>query len=187
VIKPVNKIVGTGNKVKIGALSRDMKLNNNLIFMRFMGIKTGSPWASYYSISMGHCACREKTRRKTFEGFASVAKYVESWDWLMPVYSKCLKVRDLPENAAIRTVSASFGIFTTTPMIGKIDEWVRSISLFASWAMKYGLVPDITNGEGVPVDIKEINIRRKDWPSCKFLDVDSIPDLEIPMFTKKEK
>lgn len=62
-------------------------IKGNKLIAEFMGLKpfnTGDKWA------LGHnsCHCCEITEEKTMNGFASIAKYHSSWDWLMPVVEK---------------------------------------------------------------------------------------------------
>lgn len=62
---------------------------NNKLIAEFMGLKPVETFGRY-SISLNHCTCREDTPEKALEGFGSVAKYHESFDWLMPVVEKCV-------------------------------------------------------------------------------------------------
>ncbi|MBE3084682.1 MAG: hypothetical protein IMZ64_00510 [Bacteroidetes bacterium] len=63
-----------------------MKTENKLI-AEFMGLKPVKVFGRY-SISKDHCMCNEETEEKAMSGFASIAKYSSSWDWLMPVINK---------------------------------------------------------------------------------------------------
>lgn len=62
-------------------------LGGNKSITKFMEIKP-TEWGGMYSISQDHCTCRESTPEKALDGFASIAKYHKSWDWLMPVVEK---------------------------------------------------------------------------------------------------
>jgi len=62
-------------------------LEGNKLIVAFMELKP-TEWRGMYSISHNHCTCRESTPEKALDGFASIAKYHESWDWLMPVLTK---------------------------------------------------------------------------------------------------
>jgi len=62
-------------------------LEGNKLIMKFMELKP-TEWGGMYSISHNHCTCRESTPEKALDGFASIAKYHESWDWLMPIVEK---------------------------------------------------------------------------------------------------
>ena len=59
----------------------------NKIIAEFMELRP-TEWGGIYSISQNHCTCRESTPEKALNGFASIAKYHSSWDWLMPVVEK---------------------------------------------------------------------------------------------------
>jgi len=60
---------------------------NNKLIAEFMGMKPSKIFGKY-SISKDHCTCNEDTPDKAMNGFASIAKYNTSWDWLMPVVEK---------------------------------------------------------------------------------------------------
>lgn len=62
-------------------------LEGNKLIAEFMELKP-TEWGGMYSISQDHCTCRESTPEKALNGFASIAKYHESWSWLMPVVEK---------------------------------------------------------------------------------------------------
>lgn len=62
-------------------------------FMELMSME----WGGLYSISQGQCTCRENTPEKALNGFASIAKYHESWDWLMPAIGKISSNCEEPE------------------------------------------------------------------------------------------
>jgi len=59
----------------------------NRLIIDLMELKA-SEWAGRYSVSQDQCSCREDTAEQAFDGFAGIAKYHESWDWLMPVVKK---------------------------------------------------------------------------------------------------
>lgn len=63
-----------------------LKASNKLI-AEFMELKP-TEWRGMYSISHNHCTSRKNTPKEALDGFASIAKYHSSWDWLMPVVDK---------------------------------------------------------------------------------------------------
>ena len=65
----------------------DEILEGNKLIAEFMELKP-TEWGGMYSVSQDHCTCRESTPEKALNGFASIAKYHESWDWLMPAVEK---------------------------------------------------------------------------------------------------
>jgi len=63
---------------------------NNKLIAEFMGMKPSKIFGKY-SISKDHCTCNEDTPDKAMNGFASIAKYNTSWDWLMPIVEEIEK------------------------------------------------------------------------------------------------
>ena len=64
---------------------------NNKLTAEFIGMKPSKIFGKY-SISKDHCTCNEDTPDKAMNGFASIAKYNTSWDWLMPVVEEIEKL-----------------------------------------------------------------------------------------------
>jgi len=72
--------------LKMCIMNDEISEGNKLI-VEFMELKP-TKWGGMYSVSQDHCTCRESTPEKALNGFASIAKYHESWDWLTPVLAK---------------------------------------------------------------------------------------------------
>jgi hypothetical protein len=64
-------------------------LDGNKLIVEFMELKP-TELKGMYSVSHNHCTCQESTPEKALDRFASIAKYHESWDWLMPVLEKVM-------------------------------------------------------------------------------------------------
>ena len=62
-------------------------LEGNKLIMEFMELKP-TEQKGMYLISQHHYTCLENTPEMALSGFASIAKYHESWDWLMPVLER---------------------------------------------------------------------------------------------------
>lgn len=62
-------------------------IEGNKLIAEFMGL-TPVQIFGRYSVSKHHCTCNDTTAEKALFGFAEIAKYHESWDWLMPVVEK---------------------------------------------------------------------------------------------------
>lgn len=62
-------------------------LEGNKLIMEFMELKP-TERKDMYSISQHHYTCLENTPEMALSGFASIAKYHKSWDWLMPVLER---------------------------------------------------------------------------------------------------
>jgi len=60
------------------------KIEGNKLIINFMGLKPVSCYGRF-SLAKDHCTCTEDTPGAAISGFASIAKYPTSWDWLMPV------------------------------------------------------------------------------------------------------
>ena len=62
-------------------------IEGNKLIAEFMGLKPVKTFGKYL-ISQDHCVCSEETEEKAMRGFASIAKYNSSWNWLMPCIGK---------------------------------------------------------------------------------------------------
>jgi hypothetical protein len=62
-------------------------LEGNKLIVEFMEIKP-TEWKGMYLISQHNHTCLEDTPEKALSRFASITKYHESWDWLMPVVER---------------------------------------------------------------------------------------------------
>jgi hypothetical protein len=91
----------------------------------FMGL---TPVESFgkFSVSQNHCTCREDTIEKTMEGFGSVAKYHESWDWLMPVVRKINEHGyDLEGTALVRKIAIFAGEALLEPTYDAVVAFIE--------------------------------------------------------------
>lgn len=78
------------NNMKTQETTQGRITERNGLIAEFMGLKpneTAMIWGRY-SISHNHHTCTEDTVEKALNGFASIAKFHASWDWLMPVVEK---------------------------------------------------------------------------------------------------
>lgn len=62
-------------------------LDGNKLIVEFMEIKP-TELKGIYSVSQHNYTCLGNTPEMALSGFVSIAKYHESWDWLMPVLEK---------------------------------------------------------------------------------------------------
>lgn len=62
-------------------------IDNNRMIAEFMGLNPVKVFGRY-SVSKDHCTSVEDTEEAAMAGFANIAKYHISWDWLMPVVEK---------------------------------------------------------------------------------------------------
>ena len=69
-------------------MKKETIINGNKLIDEFIGLKPVKTFGKYL-ISQDHCMCSEETEEKAMHGFASIAKYNSSWDWLMPIVKKC--------------------------------------------------------------------------------------------------
>ena len=95
----------------------------NKLIAEFMELKP-TEWGGMYSISQDHCTCRENTPEMALSGFASIAKYHDSWDWLMPVLRKILDITFLDEDKETSDSSYFYDIRDCLP---DIDSTYRAI------------------------------------------------------------
>ncbi len=69
-------------------MNKDQETEDNRAIMALMGLTNPCEYFGRYSISVNHCTCNEETAEKAINGFASIAKYNEDWNWLMPVVER---------------------------------------------------------------------------------------------------
>jgi hypothetical protein len=74
-------------KRKANSMTKDDIIKGNRLIAEFMGLVPVDVFGSF-SVSHKHCTCNEATAEEAMDGFSSIAKYHESWNWLMPVASK---------------------------------------------------------------------------------------------------
>jgi len=104
---------------------------NNKLIAEFMGMKPSKIFGKY-SISKDHCTCNEDTPDKAMNGFASIAKYNTSWDWLMPVVKKVREVHNVELSVDQYTDTQSI-INRISPYDYDINQVYKAIVEFITW------------------------------------------------------
>ena len=65
----------------------DIVVTGNRLIAEFMGLTPVKTFGRF-SITKDHCTSNCLISEDAMAGFGGIAKYKESWDWLMPVISK---------------------------------------------------------------------------------------------------
>lgn len=109
-------------------------LEGNKLIVEFMELKPVE-WGGMYSISQDHCTCRESTPEKALNGFASIAKYHNSWDWLMPVVEKIHSIFESEEDDIPPYIyqCEEFLLIRDELCTGRLPESWKAVVEFIKW------------------------------------------------------